>query len=102
MRKGKTQHNYYSHIYFLSERQPDQKRKSTFLNGHHGDEKGALLSFFEMSLLLEMNLTHMVVVVILVLRDAALETIALCTFCTYETFARNRVKIVGYEQSGHF
>ena len=64
--------------------------------------EGALLSFFEMILLLKMNLTHMVVVVILVLRDAALETIALCTFCTYETFARNRVKIVGYEQSGHF
>ena len=60
-----------------------------------------LLSFFEMILLLEMNLTHMVVVIV-VLRDAAMETIALCTFCTYETFARNRVKIVGYEQSGHF
>ena len=60
-----------------------------------------LLSFFEMILLLEMNLTHMVVVIV-VLRDAAMETIVLCTFCTYETFARNRVKIVGYEQSGHF
>ena len=51
MRKGKTQHNYYSHIYFLSERQPDQKRKSTFLNGHHGDEKAPSLFLWDDSTL---------------------------------------------------